>query len=348
MFGRMMNSFYYGKSGKGDFKKEDLPKNRWQLFWEMLRVRFSGLCRLNLMTVVAWLPLIILVGYCVSTLFNLVMVTSDYQTYLTTGDLGNLTEEQVAALKDMEISTLTVNMLYQTLSTFCLWAIPCIAITGPVQAGMAYVTRNWSRDEHAFIWSDFKDAVKENWKQGLGVSAITSLLPIIIYICYQFYGDMARNNMIFIVPQMLIVTLGILWSLGLVFMYPMMVSYKVKFGTLIKNSIMMAVARLPQTAGVRLVMLVPALIALIVFYFTGSLFALLFLAAYYIIIGYALVRFVFASFTNGVFDRFINSHMEGVQINRGLASEEDLDEDEDENAEASEENQKPQPPVSAE
>ena len=66
MFGRMMNNYYYGKSGKGDFKKEDLPKNRWQLFWEMLRVRLSALCRLNLMTVVAWLPLIILV-YLVSS-----------------------------------------------------------------------------------------------------------------------------------------------------------------------------------------------------------------------------------------------------------------------------------------
>ena len=27
MFGRMMNSFYYGKSGKGDYKKEDLKLN---------------------------------------------------------------------------------------------------------------------------------------------------------------------------------------------------------------------------------------------------------------------------------------------------------------------------------
>ena len=79
MFGKMMNSFYYGKSGKGDFKKEDLPKNRWQLFWEMLRVRFSALCRLNLMTIVAWLPIIILIGTCISSMFNVMVVTSDYQ-----------------------------------------------------------------------------------------------------------------------------------------------------------------------------------------------------------------------------------------------------------------------------
>ena len=28
MFGRMMNNYYYGKSGKGDFRKDDLPETR--------------------------------------------------------------------------------------------------------------------------------------------------------------------------------------------------------------------------------------------------------------------------------------------------------------------------------
>ena len=59
MFGKLMNNFYYGKSGKGDYRKEDLPKNRWELFWEMLRIRFSALMRLNLMYMVVWLPAMI-------------------------------------------------------------------------------------------------------------------------------------------------------------------------------------------------------------------------------------------------------------------------------------------------
>ena len=62
MFGKMMNRYYYGKSGKGDYTKEDLPQTRWQLFWEMLRVRLSGLIRLNLMYAVAWLPAIFVIG----------------------------------------------------------------------------------------------------------------------------------------------------------------------------------------------------------------------------------------------------------------------------------------------
>ena len=330
MFGRMMNSFYYGKSGKGDFRKEDLPKNRWQLFWAMLRVRLSGLCRLNLMTIAAWLPLIILIGYCVTTVFNGVVVAGDYQNYLETGDLGNLTEESIALLEGMDIQTALVDVIQQTIQIFCLWAIPCILITGPVQAGIAYVTRNWSRDEHAFVWSDFKDAVKENWKQALGVSAITSVLPIVVRTGYQFYGLQAQSSLLFVVPQMLIVVVSVVWALGLVFMYPMMVTYKVSFGQLIKNSLIMAIGRLPQTVGVRLVMLLPLALSLGAFYVTGSLLPFLILGAYYILIGYSLTRFVFASFTNGVFDRFINSRMEGAQVNRGLAAEDDLDDDEEE------------------
>ena len=65
MFGKMMNNFYYGKSGKGDFRKEDLPKNRLQLFFAMLKVRFTGLMTLNLMSVALYIPLALVIGYAV-------------------------------------------------------------------------------------------------------------------------------------------------------------------------------------------------------------------------------------------------------------------------------------------
>ena len=340
MFGRMMNNFYYGKSGKGDFRKEDLPKNRWQLFWEMLRVRFAALCRLNLMTVAAWLPLIIVVGIFITNVISVLNNQLQFQAYMENGALTeSFTEESVnrlaqAGITDMDtMNKVSFDIIRVELNKMLLLLIPCILITGPVQAGLAYVTRNWSRDEHAFIWSDFKDAVKENWKQGLGVSAITSLLPIILYVGYQFYGQQAQTNVIFMVPQMLLVMICVVWALSLVFMYPMMVTYKVSFGQLIKNSMVMAIGRLPQTVGIRLLMLVPAMIAGVVFFFTGSLIALLVLGAYYILFGFAFFRFVAASYTNGVFDKFINSHMEGVEINRGLASEDDEDEDEEEQQE---------------
>ncbi len=355
MFGKMMNNFYYGKSGKGDFNKEDLPTNRFQLFFEMLRIRFSALCRLNLMTVIAFVPLIFILTSTASTYMN--GITLQYNMYQAVSNAGieladPYTPEQMteylaqcapvlaeAEFSEEEISfwnnycsrdgmrKFTQGILFQLM----LMLIPCILITGPVEAGIAYVTRNWARDQHAFIWQDFKDAVKENWKQGLGASAITSVLPVIIYVGWNFYSSYTEKSVFFIVPQMLVLMLGVLWMLGLLYMYPMMVSYKVTFRDLVKNSLMLGVARLPQNVAITLLHLLPLLIfAVLLLFTTVGYYALMVLVVYYIVIGIALARFVNASLSNAVFDRFINSHMEGVEINRGLRSEEDDDDEEEE------------------
>ena len=73
-------------------------------------------------------------------------------------------------------------LIMQTL----LLLVPCLALTGPFTTGVAYVTRNWARDEHAFIWSDFIDAVKGNWKYGLLTGFITGLMPLLMYVCVTF------------------------------------------------------------------------------------------------------------------------------------------------------------------
>lgn len=206
MFGKLMNNFYYGKSGKGDYRKEDLPKNRWQLFWEMLRIRFSALIRLNLMYVVVWLPAM---------------------AVLMIAALSALTLLSEAATTEEMMQSLSQNMGSIVMSTLLL-LVPCIAITGPCTAGVCYVTRNWARDEHAFIWSDFKDAVKENWKQGLAISVITGLLPLVVYVCWNFYSAMAAENPVMVVPQVLIAMVGFIWALAVTYFYPLMVSYKLK------------------------------------------------------------------------------------------------------------------------
>ena len=327
MFGKFMNNYYYGKSGKGDYQKDDLPRTRWQLFWEMLRVRFAGLFRLNIVSVIAWLPAMYVLIQLMSNLFNIAGVAQTVEM-----DPSAATPEQLELVQNLR--PLYNSVIMRSL----LLLVPAIAITGPFQAGMAYVTRNWARDEHAFVWSDFKDALIANWKQSLVISFITGLVPLIVYVGYQFYGDMGQQNLLFVVPQMLTAMLGLVWTLALVYFYPMMVTYKLNLRTLLRNAFLLSIGRLPQTAGARLVMLVPALLALAVSWFIPAytIYALMVLAGYYLLIGNALARFVYASLSNAVFDKFINTRLEGVQINRGLAKEEDIDEgaDDDEDTEA--------------
>jgi uncharacterized membrane protein YesL len=251
-----------------------------------------------------------------------------------TGADGSITTEYVApAISDEEMQTMIADQV-NAVPTLIYWSllllIPCIAITGPWTAGVAYVTRNWARDEHAFIWSDMKDAMKENWKQALGLSAITSFMPLLAYLCWEFYGDLAANNWFMVVPQMFTVMIAGIWFLAITYAYPMLVTYKMSFGTIIKNSLLLAIGRLPLSVGVRLLHLVPTALAFLLTLLLNSIWVPMVLFGYYMLIGFTLSRFVSASYTNAQFDKYINSRIEGAQVNRGLAEEEDEDWDEEE------------------
>ena len=323
MFGKIMNSYLYGKSGKGDYTKDDLPTTRSQLFREMLRVRLSGLSRLNLLYMLAWLPAMIVIAYHLILIFAVLGDIAGANVLLSEGSL-------LQADFDLQLAQ-GLEQIKSIILFGLLLLIPTITITGPFTPGLCYVTRNWSRDEHAFIYSDYKDAVKANWKQGLLTGFITGLVPVVVYVCWDFYGTLARTNgVIYVVPQMLTLLIGIVWMLSLIFTYPMMVSYKLKYMQLIRNSFLLTLGRLPQTFLFKLITLVPALIGTAVAFFTVYyVWVVVILFMYYILFGFAFSRFVTASFTNAVFDKFINSRIDGAPVDRGLHKNDDDDDDDE-------------------
>lgn len=369
-----MNRYLYGKAGQGDFKKSDLPTTRWQLFWQMLRIRLNGLTRLNLMTCLAFIPLIaVLFSFTIKILYY----TSNLSQYLESNQIisydeqGNATVDAQAtevygaevegirsSLEGKEVSALYLefNLIYSRFlmnidafrlggfwegftSSMLLLLLPCIMITGPVQAGMAHICRNWARDEHAFIWSDFKDAVKENWKQGLGISTLTGLLVFFIPTALWYYWGMGQGadaSLLWYIPIGILLCLSLIWFLGLAFFYPVMVGYNVTFRQLVKNGLSLAAARLPMVFGIRLLNALPIIIGYLVMrnFPNTFMYVLLILSGYYLLFGNAFARFCHASYANGVFDKYINSKIPGTTVNRGLNTETDEDDEEDETPEA--------------
>ncbi len=370
-----MDNYFYGKSGKGDFRKDDLPDTRMKLFRDTLRTRLSGLCRLNLIYMLIWIPAALVLLLNVSNLWNRIQTEAaiseynyteyaellqskemeltlseeeynQYREYLQERDRvyadtsyeaylervgadseGTLTREQFQAVQTNGATEMQNGLLW-----LLIYLFPCIAITGPFTAGLSYVTRNWARDEHAFAWSDFKDAVKSNWKIPLLLSTITGALPALIYQGWITYGRMANQNMIMAVPQMLVVMVGAIWAISITYMYPLTVTYDLKAKGVLRNGLLLGIARLPFSVGIRLLHCVPAVIAFIAVWFFGvdPLFGLILLCGYYMIIGFGLSRFITASYTNAVFDRFINPQIEGAKVNQGLREKEDFGDEEEE------------------
>ncbi len=346
MFGRMMNNYYYGKSGKGDFRKEDLPQNRRQLFSDTLKTRLSALCRINLLYMLIFLPamLVIMLNFTNFLSNTTLLVEIEQQdSYASYVQQYTEAEKEVPVSEEQfnEIRTKGVNygdIVDGNLFTMFIWLVPCIAITGPFTAGLSYVTRNWARDEHAFIWTDFKDALKANWRQSLVLSVITSILPLLVYVGWKFYGQLAQNNPIMFIPQVLVVLVAIIWAISITYMHPMAVTYELKMKDLLRNGLLLGVARLPMSVAIRLLHCVPVLIGGALIWFWNPWYGMMILFAYYALIGFSLSRFVTASYTNAVFDRFINPRIEGAKVGQGLYKPEEDEDDTDEDAEGETEN----------
>ena len=109
MFGKFMNNYYYGKSGQGDFRKEDLPHNRRELFRDTLKTRLSALCRINLLYMIIFLPAMIMIMYFTFTGIQEAMTRSTIQlnnyeeyaemfSYASKMLSGELTEDMVKVL----------------------------------------------------------------------------------------------------------------------------------------------------------------------------------------------------------------------------------------------------------
>ena len=271
------NNFYYGKAGKADFTPDQLPKNRVELFFSTLRVRFGGLFGLSLLYSLFCIPALIWSYINVQMLFY----AENPLNYMT---------------------------------TYLLIMIPCLCICGIGAPGLMYILRNWARDQHSFTLSDFKDAVKGNWKQGLAVGLINGLSLFLMWISYSFYGQMAAtSSLVFVIPQAMVIIAGCVWWMMNMVIYTMMVTYDMKFSQLVRNSAIMVVARLPLSIGIWLLsLLIPVLIALLAP--MGPFFTMLYL----MVLGYALNGFLYASYANSCFDKFLNPRIEGAQVNMGL------------------------------
>lgn len=299
MLGNFFNSFYYGKAGKGDFNPENLPTNRVQLFFEMLRVRWSALMRLNLLYILFWIPAILW------SLLNL--MTAD--NVLAMAEAGEILESDVGP------------QLIGLVRTWLLFLFPCIAITGPATAGVSYVTRNWARDQHSFMFSDFKDAMKENWKQALIVSTITGLLPLVVFTSYYVYGGMSSQyGIFFIIPQVIVVLVGFLWLLSQQMIYTLIVTYKLSLKNLFRNSFLLSVGKLPLSVGIRLISLIlPAICVVLLMVIPSiTIYALLVLILYFVVFGFAFNRFLYASYANALCEKYVNPHIEGAAVGMGL------------------------------
>lgn len=297
-----------GKERSEEYARSTLPTNRWQLFWDIFKGNFGKMVKINLLTLLFFIPTIfvIIVGLLVNENNGLIY---PFASNLGVGYPAAPNQQGVAEYLVFSNEILIYGMILLTtlLSSIGL-------------AGGMYVMRNMVWTEGVFVANDFWRGVKLNYKNALQ----TSLFFCIILFLTNTMGNMAAltkatvtlttfEMVMLTISEVLSYTMLVIAVLMSFWMIALGVNYKMTFWQMLKNSFLVAIGTLPQSVF----FIALALLPFILFLFNVQLFTIL--AVFIVIlfaISYALL--VWLDFAQWVFDKYINPKVAGAKVGRGI------------------------------
>ena len=169
-----------GKERDEDYARSTLPTNRWALFWDIFKGRFSKIVIVNLLMLVFCLPLIVLY-FIRSAYMSAQEMLMPFSGWVGTGypaapDLLGLSEQV----------TLSTNMLFGALMIVGA-IIAAVGISGGI-----YVIRNMVWTEGIFVANDFWRGIKINIVVVLQSTLFYSIFLFGFFISIRFPNTSSR------------------------------------------------------------------------------------------------------------------------------------------------------------
>lgn len=249
--------FNYSKPGPGVSKDE--PKRKGiALYFQLFFRHIWDFVKENMLYVLVSIPMFLV-----------------YYTGFTLMDTLGL--QKIAIENDMLLQYETIKIIVSVLAVI-------LCGSGPASAGMAYMMRCVTREEHCFLWSDFWDKFKENFKHSIILSVIDVLViaviaPVAIKFYYMQYAQNA--NIMWFLIMMLVVVMLCLYIMMHIYFYQFIITFELGFFGALKNSLIMSIGFLPL--NIIIIAIPVAIIYAISMYFTPIavlLFTLIFLVAF--------------------------------------------------------------------
>lgn len=220
--------FDYNKPGPG-VPKDAPPKSPFIVFFAILQRKFWNLVKMNMLFLIFNLPALI---------FGIIVIIFFFPNIFPD------------AVSDPEM------LFNDTLLKFILLtAMMCIPMvtTGPAQAGFTYIMRNYAREEHAFLWGDFKDAALKNMKQSLIIGTINFLATFFLLFSARAYIELNASGQIPVMAGTIgftiIMLVFVTFACMNMYIYPIMITFDLSVKQIYKNSLIFAIIKfLPNIA----------------------------------------------------------------------------------------------------
>jgi len=270
-------------------------------FFYSLKTHFLTIMSVNLLFVIFNIPAI-LVAYFMTLFFlpylNDMFTPANFVQYMyDAGVVGN------TSIND--VGTDAAYQLYYLVVVMCIMFLvgSTLVVVGPFQAGFSQIYRNLYRQEGVFLFTDFKEGMKNNLKQSIGASVISLVFTCICLFAIGFYGNTGTRFgtaaatffailfFVFIIVQNIV--------------YTMMVSRDIKLSKIYKNAFLFFLLKFGPCLGLIVVMLVLFLLIPALLLLTTTYFAMAVVVFYYLVFVFAFMQYLLSFFTGELIKEYI-------------------------------------------
>lgn len=177
------------------------------------------------------------------------------------GNAGDAVGGALAAegMTDIQILELKA-AVHIVLSVGFGFLITALLGSGAPRAGLSFVLRNYSREEHAFLWSDFLENTKKNLGKGTVIFLIDVLFTFIICLDIASYGG--AGTFWGLIASYIALFIFIIYILMHPYIYMILVTFGLKLKAAYKNAFMLTAVKIFQNVGCLVLAVVMTLVIL--------------------------------------------------------------------------------------
>lgn len=219
----------YSRPGPGISK--DTPKKKGlNLFYEILFRKFWKIVQLNVLYIITLIPTFAVIFILSGMISNKLEVNTDALATLAGTALSEVDAARISITTDLLIR------LFVSLFFTIFWG------GGPATSGFVYILRSFIWEDSVFMASDYFAHVKSNFRQSLTVWIIDIIAFTVMCYAYFFYNSL--TSIMFYLKYVILV-LAFFYTMLHLFLYHLLVTYKLSIGKLYKNSALFALSSLP-------------------------------------------------------------------------------------------------------
>jgi len=139
-----------------------------------------------------------------------------------------------------------------------MWLVACLPVVTifPSTAAMFGVVRDWVRKKEGSLTRTFVARFRENFGQSLLIGVIWTVFGVALLLDF-----LVANQLSYwpgVVMKSVLVLASSVYAFGSVFLFPVMVHYDTDWKTVIKNSLLLSIGRLPTTVVCLVIVVVTA------------------------------------------------------------------------------------------